>query len=232
MAAGIEAFGLHLQPLNRGVDEARGYASGRIFAQHVPRLERVSQFQSDAAVGDGAIERKTKFALGMKPLRIEVVAGGAEIVQNVTKVPPNEVLQHESVVQRRAPTYRRATLWRAPEPSGQRAQEKLLRQTHARVWRHFERAKLHQAQPSGWTIGREQFVDAELGAVGIAGDIDKKIAKQAINQPRPRRGLALVGRRHHGQRDLKLVELVGPRLVDARGLAGGADEQAGEQVRQ
>src|SRR5262249_12355763 len=145
--------------------------------------------------------------------------------------PPNEVLQHESVVQRRAPTYRRATLWRAPEPSGQRAQEKLLRQTHARVWRHFERAKLHQAQPSGWTIGREQFVDAELGAVSVPGDLYETIANQGLNQPRPRR-LALAGRRHHGQRDLELVELVGPRLVDARGLAGRADEQAGEQVRQ
>src|SRR6516164_4415209 len=231
MAAGIEAFGLHLQPLNRGVDEARGYASGRIFAQHVPRLERVSQFQSDAAVGDGAIERKTKLALGMKPLRIEVVAGAAEIVQNVKKVPPNEVFQHESVVQRRAPTYRRATLWRAPEPSDQRAQEQLLRQAHARVWRHFERAKLYQAQPSGWTVGREQLVDAELRAVGIAGDVDEKIAKQAINQPRPRR-LALARRRHHGQRNLEFVELVVPRLVDARGLAGRADEQPREQVGQ
>src|SRR5262252_8366591 len=231
MAAGIEAFGLHLQPLNRGVDEARGYASGRIFAQHVPRLERVSQFQPDAAVGDGAIERKTKLALSMKPLRIEIVAGAAEIVQNLEKVPPNEVFQHESVVKRRAPTYRRATLWRAPKPSNQRAQEKLLRQAHARVWWHFERAKLHQAQPAGWTIGREQFVDAELGAVGIAGDIDEKIAKQAIDQPRPRR-LALAGRRHHGQRDLELVELVGPRLIDARGLAGRANEQTREQVGQ
>src|SRR5262249_481725 len=146
MAAGIEAFGLHLQPLNRRVDEARGYASGRIFAQHVPRLESVSQFQPDAAGGDGALARKTKLAPGRKPLRTEGVGGAAEIVQNVKKVPPNEVFQHESVVQRRAPTYRRATLWRAPEPSGQRAQEKLLRQTHARVRRHFERAKLHQAQ--------------------------------------------------------------------------------------
>src|SRR5215831_20698041 len=231
MAAGIEAFGLHLQPLNRGVDEARGYASGRIFAQHVSRLERVSQFQPDAAVGDGAIERKTKLALGMKPLRIEVVAGAAEIVQNVKKVPPSEVFQHESVVQRRAPTYRRATLWRAPEPSGQRAQEKLLRQAHARVWRHFERAKLDQAQPSGRTIGREQFVDAQLGTMGVAGDVDEEITKQPVHQPWARR-LALARRWHHGERDLELVELVVARLVGARSLARWTDKQPGEQVRQ
>src|SRR5215813_5611482 len=106
MAAGIEAFGLHLQPLNRRVDEARGYASGRIFAQHVPRLERVSQFQPDAAVGDGAIERKTKLALGMKPLRIEVIAGAAEIVQNVKKFPLNETSTTEIFILSRDPTYR------------------------------------------------------------------------------------------------------------------------------
>src|SRR5262249_61755436 len=111
MAAGIEPLAPHLQPLNRGVDEARGDADGRIVAQPVPRLERVSQFKPDAAVGDGAIERKTKLALGMKPLRIEVITGTAQTFQNVEKVLPNEVLQHESVVQRRAPTHRRAALW-------------------------------------------------------------------------------------------------------------------------
>src|SRR5215467_1133838 len=231
MAAGIETLDLHLQPLNRGIDEARGDTGGRIFAQHVPRLERVPQFKRDAAVGDGAVERKTKLALGMKPLRIEVIAGAAKTFQNVEKVVPNEVRQHESVVQGRTPTYRRAALWLAPEPGDQRAQEQLLRQAHARVRRHFERAELYEAQPPGWTVGREQFVDTELGAVGIAGDVDEKIAKQAIDQPRPR-WLALARRRHHGQRNLEFVELVVPRLVDARGLASRPDEQAGEQIGQ
>ena len=41
---------------------------------------------------------------------------------------------------------------------------------------------------------------------------------------------ALARRRHLRQRDLQLVEPVVPRLVDARRLAGRADEQAGEQV--
>ncbi len=67
--------------------------------------------------------------------------------------------------------------------------------------------------------------------MGIAGDVDEKIAKQAIDQPRPRR-LALARRRDHGKRDLELVELIVPRLVDARGLAGRPDEQAGEQIGQ
>src|SRR5260370_9557734 len=117
MAAGIETLDLHLQPLNRGVDEARGDASGRIFAQHVPRLQRVSQFKPDAAVGDCAIVRKTKLALGMKPLRIEVIVGAAEIFQNVKKVPPTELCQHEPVVHRRTPAYRLTALRLEPEPA-------------------------------------------------------------------------------------------------------------------
>ncbi len=38
--------------------------------------------------------------------------------------------------------------------------------------------------------------------------------------------------RHEGERDLAFVQHVLPRLVDARRLAGRADEQPGEQVRE
>ena len=65
--------------------------------------------------------------------------------------------------------------------------------------------------------------------MGIAGNVDEEIAEEPIDQPRARR-LALAGRRHHGERDLELVELVVARLVEAWGLTGRADEPAGEQV--
>src|SRR5262249_53114171 len=97
--------------------------------------------------GAAAEDRKPNPRRAMKPLRIEVIAGAAKTFQNVEKVVPNEVRQHESVVQGRTPTYRRAALWLAPEPGDQRAQEQLLRQAHARVRRHFERAELYEAQP-------------------------------------------------------------------------------------
>src|SRR5262245_10858849 len=104
MAAGIETFDFHLQPFDRGIDEARGGAAGGVFAQHVPRLERMAQFKGDAPMGDGAIERKTKFALRMEPVRIELIAGTAQIFQDAKEILPNEVPEHESVVQCAAPT--------------------------------------------------------------------------------------------------------------------------------
>ena len=56
----------------------------------------------------------------------------------------------------------------------------------------------------------------------IARDVDKQIAKQAIDQP----GAMVIATaiRNLPQRDLELVERVVPRLVDARSLASGTDE--------
>src|SRR6266851_5804496 len=72
VAAGIEPLEPHLQPLDRGIDEARSGAGGRFLAQHVPGLERLTQFQAHAAMDDLAVERKAKFARRVKPLRIEL----------------------------------------------------------------------------------------------------------------------------------------------------------------
>ena len=150
---------------------------------------------------------------------------------HVEEIGPDEMLEHEAVVQRRAPTHQPAVLRHAPEPRHQRAQQQLLGETHARVGRHLEGAKLDQAEPAHRPVGREQFVDADFGAMGIAGDVDQQIAEQAVDQPRPRR-LALAGRRHHGGGDVEFIEQVLARLVETRRLAGRSDEQAGEQIGQ
>ena len=232
MAPGIKTLDPYLQTFDGGVDGARGGGRAGVFAQHMPRLQRVAQFKCDATMGDGAIERKAKFALGLKPLRIEMIAGGvAQIVQHTEKVVPDEMLQHEPIVQGRAPADGGAALRLAPEPGDQRAHEQLLCQAHARVRRHFERAEFDQAEASGRTVGREQLVDANFGAVGVAGDVDEKVAKQTVDQPRARWG-ALARRRHHRECDFELIELVIACLVDTRSLAGRTDEQAGEQVGQ
>ena len=116
VAAGIQILDLHLQPLDRGVDETRSHAGCRVFAKYVPRLQRLSQFQAHAATVDRAVERKAKLALGMKPVRIEMIAGTAKITQNVEKVLPDKVPQHEAIVQGGAPAHQCAALRLTPEP--------------------------------------------------------------------------------------------------------------------
>src|SRR5436305_7608654 len=63
----------------------------------------------------------------------------------------------------------------------------------------------------------------------VAGDVDEQVAEQPVEQPRPS---FLAGFRHLRERDLELVERLVARLVDARRLAGRANEQAGEQIRE
>ena len=113
-----------------------------------------------------------------------------------------------------------------PEARDQRAQQQELHEAHAGVRRHLEGAQLDETEPAGRPVGRVQLVDAELGAVRVAGHVDEQVAEQPIDQPRLRR---LAGRRAL-KGDLELVERVVARLVDARRLAGRADEQAGEEV--
>ena len=63
--------------------------------------------------------------------------------------------------------------------------------------------------------------------MGVAGDVDQQIPEQPVDEPGAG---VLAGLGHLRERDLQLVERLVARLVDARRLAGGADEQAGEEV--
>jgi hypothetical protein len=61
----------------------------------------------------------------------------------------------------------------------------------------------------------------------VATGIDQQVAEQAIHQP----GRAGFTRRWHLlEGDLQFIERIIARLVDARGLRGRADEQAGEEI--
>jgi hypothetical protein len=93
--------------------------------------------------------------------------------------------------------------------------------------RHLEARISEQPAPPGRGVGGEHLVDAELGPMGIAGDVDQEVAEEAVHQPRRNRRVA---RGELAEGDLELVEAVVARLVDARGLAGGADEEPREQI--
>ena len=49
---GDKAVGLDLQPLDGGIDIAHRAAGRALFAEHMPRLERLAHFELDAAALD------------------------------------------------------------------------------------------------------------------------------------------------------------------------------------
>ena len=138
--------------------------------------------------------------------------------------------QHEPVVQRRAPAHQLLPVRLLPEHGDQRAHQQLLRQAHARMRRHLERAELDEAKPSRRPVRRIELVDADLGAVRVARHVDQQVAEQPVHQPRRHRPVGGIGNLR--QRDLQLVERLVTRFVDARRLARRADEQSREQVGQ
>ncbi len=128
--------------------------------------------------------------------------------------------QHEAIMQDRAPARQSAFGGVQPEAGDERAHQELLGKRHAGVRRHFEAAEFHQPKPPRRPVRRKQLVDADLGAVGIAGDIGQQVAEQPIGQPGQRRG-PTARRRHLRHGDLELIKTVMARLVDARRLAVG-----------
>ena len=101
----------------------------------------------------------------------------------VAEIRPKIMGQHEAVVQRRSPAHELLAIWLFPEHRDQRAQQQLLREAHARVRRHFERAELDQAEPAGRAVRRIELIDADFGAMRVARDIDQQVAEEAIDQP-------------------------------------------------
>ena len=183
MAAFDEARRLDLQPLHRTIDIAHGAAGRAFFAEHMPGLQRLPQFERDAAMMDAAERRKTKLELRRIPFRREFVAGLPELIEHAEKILPEEMRQHEAIVQRRAPAHELALLRFAPELCDQRADQQLLRQRHPGIGRHFERAEFDQPEAAGRPVGRIELVDADFGAMGIAGDVDEDMPEQAVDQP-------------------------------------------------
>ena len=49
--------------------------------------------------------------------------------------------------------------------------------------RHLEGAHLQEPQPPARGVGRVQLVDAEFGAMRVAGDVDQQIAQQPVDEP-------------------------------------------------
>src|SRR6202008_1571968 len=97
-------------------------------------------------------ERKAELALRLEPSRIESITGAGKVIQDFEEIRPDEVLEHEAIVQGGAPAHRLAVERRAPKGGDERAQQQLLRQTHARIGRHLERTEFDKAEPAGRAV--------------------------------------------------------------------------------
>ena len=89
----------------------------------------------------------------------------------------------ESIMQPGTPADGVLREWLAPEPGDERADEEVLREAHASVGRHFEGSHFQEAETAGGRVRRIEFVNAEFGAVCVAGDVDEKIAEYAVGEP-------------------------------------------------
>ncbi len=194
----------------------------------MPGFEGLAQGDGDPAHGHLAGGREAELEVWREPSGIERLAVIAHLVEHVLEIQPDEVREHEAIVELGPPSRERVSVWRRPESRDQPAEQQLLREAHARVRWHFERAQLDEAAPAARRLGRVQLVDAELGAMRVAGHVHEEMPEDTIDEPR--RGVR--SSRELIEGDLELVEAVVTGLVYARRLTRRPDEETREEVRQ
>src|SRR5271154_7596769 len=118
----------------------------------MPGLERLTQLELDALVFDLAAEREAELGLRFVPVGAEGEPMRLEIGEHVEHVLPDEVREHEPVMQRRSPARQRSVERNAPKPRKNRADKQLLGEAHARVRRHLEAAKFDEAETASGPI--------------------------------------------------------------------------------
>ena len=82
-----------MQTLERRIDVAHGSAAARLFAQHVPRLDRLAELELHAALRHLAADRETKFKVRREPVLLERVTGIGQLVEHFGEVLGDEVRQ-------------------------------------------------------------------------------------------------------------------------------------------
>ncbi len=129
------------------------------------------------------INGKSKLEVRREPFLLKCESRFAQIRDHIFPIELDEIRQHEAVVQRSSPPHEFAAVWSLPEMRDQRAHQQLLRQTHARVRRHLECPQFHQTQPRFGGVGRIELIDAEFGAMRVAGYVGKKMPEHPIALP-------------------------------------------------
>ena len=183
-----QALDAQFNPLDRGIDKTHGAGSRAFFAHHVPGFEREAHFGMHVLGAEVAQMREAEFKMRCEPFRLDRITGQVHLLDHVAQIGPDEIGQHEAVVQFSTPALQaRWLIRRLPEPCDQGAHQQLLGQAHARMRRHLKGAHFEQAQAAGRTIGRVELVDAELGAMGVARHVNQQVTQDPVDHPRRRR---------------------------------------------
>src|SRR5207302_8277941 len=95
-----------LGAIERGVHGARRRAT--LLAENEPGLQRLAQLERYSLPLHRTPDREAELEVGQEPARIERHARARQLVDDALEVRPDEMRQHEAVVQRRAPTHQRA----------------------------------------------------------------------------------------------------------------------------
>ena len=123
VAALHESRRAQLQTLHGCIDKPHRAADGAFFAQHMPGLQRLPDFELHAAMLDNSKHRKPELELRFEPRHVEFISGALQIGERAAKILLDEIGQHEPVMQRRAPTHQRTLLRLTPEPGDECAQQ-------------------------------------------------------------------------------------------------------------
>ena len=180
---------MHLQSLDRRIHVAHRAAGRALLAHDMPGLERLAQFHFRA---EASRNRRT-WGSGIRSAArtIRLLSGKPAAFCSAMTSARSCSMKYGSMKRSCSSVPQRARRARfiglAPEARDQRTQHELLREAHALVRRHLEGAHLEQPEAAGVAVGREHLVDAELGAMRVAGGVDQQVAEQAVDEPRRRR---------------------------------------------
>jgi hypothetical protein len=182
-----EAAHLDLDAFERGIDKAHRAAGPVLRRAHAraraPGAARCSRCRGPRSPNCG----KRNSRCGANHSGLHSGSRRCAGPRDVLEVAPDEVRQHPAVVDVGAPAHERRVV-RLASRSGRsaRAAAAAARGSCARAAASRRRAT-RAARGGRWPVGRVELVDAELGAVGVAGGVDEQVAEQPIHEPGRRR---------------------------------------------
>src|SRR5260370_42409483 len=119
-----------------------------------------------------------------EPFLLKCVTSLTQILYDVFPVQLNEIRKQEAVMQRSSPPHQFASVRIPPEERDQRSYQQLLCETHARVRRHLERARLHQANPARSVFSRIKLINTPVITMAITCQIGQKVTEYPKDEQR------------------------------------------------